>query len=72
MADFHKPGIYGSGRVWANAWNEFRRAPSRVGRDRRAAVNFVVCFGWGDIFFRAFREFAFSNSFVDPVSEQPT
>ena len=20
-ADFHKPGIYGSGRVWANAWD---------------------------------------------------
>ena len=25
----------------------------------------VVCFGWGG-FFRAFHEFAFSNSFVDP------
>ena len=56
---------------WANAWNVFRRAPSRVGRGRRAAVNFVVCFGWGDFFFRAFHEFTFSNSFVDSVSEQP-
>ena len=50
-ADFHKPGIYGgSVRVWANAWDVFRRAPSRVGRGRRAAVNFVVCFGWGQFF----------------------
>ena len=49
-ADFHKPGIYGSGRVWANAWDVFRRAPSRVGRGRRAAVDFVVCFGWGGFF----------------------
>ena len=46
-------------------------APSRVGRGRRASVNFVVCFGWGEFFFCAFHEFAFSNSFVDPVSEQP-
>ena len=44
-ADFHKPGIYGSGRVWANAWDVFRRAPSRGGRGRRAAVDIVVCFG---------------------------
>ena len=29
-ADFHKPGIYGgSGRVWANTWDVFRRTPSR-------------------------------------------
>ena len=44
-ADFHKPVIYGSGRVWANAWDVFRRMPSRVGRGRRAAVALVVCFG---------------------------
>ena len=37
-ADLHKPGIYGSGRVWANAWDVSRRAPSRGGRGRRAAV----------------------------------
>ena len=49
-ADVHKPGIYGSGRVWANAWDVFRRAPSRGGRGRRAAVDFVVCFGCGGIF----------------------
>ena len=43
-ADFHKFGIYGSVRVWANAWDVFRRTPSRGGRGRRAAVDFVVCF----------------------------
>ena len=49
-ADFHKPGIYTSGRVWANAWHVVFRAPSQGGRGRRAAVDFVVCFGWGDFF----------------------
>ena len=49
-ADFHKPGIYGSGGVWANAWDVFRRAPSRGGRGRRAAVDIVVCFGRGGFF----------------------
>ena len=49
-ADFHKPGIYGSGRVWANAWDVFPHMPSRVGRGRRAAVDFVACFRWGGIF----------------------
>ena len=48
-ADFHKPGIYGSGRVWANALDVFRRPPFRGDRDRRAAVDFVVCFGCGGI-----------------------
>ena len=52
-AIFHKPGIYGSGRVWANAWDVFRPVPSRGGRGRRVAVDFVVCFGWGG-FFRVF------------------
>ena len=47
-ADFHKAGIYGgSVRVWAAAWDVFRRAPSRVSRGGRAAVDFVVCFGMG-------------------------
>ena len=52
-ADFHKPGIYGgSVRVWATAWDVFRRAPSRVGRDRRVAVRGVY---WvGRIFFVLF------------------
>ena len=49
-ADFHKPGIYGSGRVWANAWDVFPRILSRVGRGRGAAVDFVVSFGWGGFF----------------------
>ena len=35
--------------MWANAWNVFCRALSRVG-GRRAAVNFVVRFGWGAFF----------------------
>ena len=48
-ADFHKPGIYGRGRVWANAWDVFRRTSSRGGRGRRVAVDFVVCFGCGGI-----------------------
>ena len=49
-ADFHKPGIYGSGRVWTNAWDVSRRAPSRGGRGRRSAVGIVVCFGRGGFF----------------------
>ena len=43
-ADFHKPGIYGSERVRANAWDVFFRVPSRVGRGRWANVGFAVCF----------------------------
>ena len=39
-ADFHKPRMYGgSVQVWANAWDVFRRTPSRDGRGRRAAVD---------------------------------
>ena len=49
-ADLHEPGIYGSGRVWANAWDVSRRAPSRGGRGRRSAVGIVVCFGRGGFF----------------------
>ena len=49
-ADFYKPGTYENGRVWANAWDVSRRIPSRGGRGRRAAVDFVVCFGYSDIF----------------------
>ena len=48
-----KPGIYGSERVWTNARDVFRSTPSRNGHGRRAAVDFVVCFGWGG-FFRVF------------------
>ena len=60
-ADFHKLGIYGSERVWASAWDVFRRAPSRVGRGRRAAVAFVVCFGWSSFFRFFFFRFFFSS-----------
>ena len=28
--------------MWANAWNVFRRTPSRVGRGRRAAVSLFL------------------------------
>ena len=49
-ADFHKPGIYGSGRVGANAWNVFRRAPSRGSRGRRAAVDFRGVFWMRRVF----------------------
>ena len=59
--DPHKPGINGSTREWANAWDVFRRKPSRVGRGRQAAVDFVVSFGCGgivrDIFFLDFSFF---------------
>ena len=41
-ADFHKLGIYESGRVWANAWDVFRRTPPRGDRACRAAVDFVL------------------------------
>ena len=44
-ADFHKLGIYESGRVWANAWDVFRRTPSRDGCGYRVAVDFVVSLG---------------------------
>ena len=44
-ADFNKPGIYGRGRVLANAWDVVNRTPSLGGRGCRAAVDFAVCFG---------------------------
>ena len=56
-ADFHKPGIYGSARVWTNAWDVFRRAPSRGGRGRWAAVDFVVFLGGADFFVFIFVRF---------------
>ena len=37
---------------------------SRVGRGRRAAVDFVVCFGWGGFFFRVSQVTTFSNSYI--------
>ena len=59
-ADFHKRGIEGgSARVWATACDVFCRTPSRVGRGRRAAVDFDVCFGWGAYFSFFFSIFFF-------------
>ena len=49
VSDFHKPGIYGYGRVWVNARDVFRCTPPRGDRVRRAAVDFVVGFGCGGI-----------------------
>ena len=49
-ADFHKPRIFAVERVWANASDVVFCAPSRDGRGRRAAVDLVVCFGWGNFF----------------------
>ena len=61
-AEIHNLGIYGSGRVWANAWDVFRLAPSRGGRGGWAAVDFVVCvFGWAG-FFSVFFDFFPSNA----------
>ena len=66
-ADFYKPGIYGSGRVWANAWDVFPRMPSRVGRGRQGAVDFVVCFGLG-VFFCVFFSIFFSLERTRPAA----
>ena len=63
-ADFHKPGIYGSGRVWASAWGAFRRGLSL----EVVAVAGLMWVSWcvfdGADFFRIFHEFAFSNSYT--------
>ena len=56
-ADFYKPGIDGSGRVRANAWDVFRRALYRYGRGCRAAVDigvFLVGRMFYGFFFRNF------------------
>ena len=70
-ADFHKPWIYGSERVWANAWDVFRRMLSRVGRGRRAAVDFVACFGWGGFFRVSFSFFLFFERKRPTASMRP-
>ena len=69
-ADFHKPGTYGSGQVWANAWDLFRPAPSRGGRGCWAAVDFVVCFGWGEVFSRMYI-FKFVHEYTTAGCERP-
>ena len=49
-------------------WNVFRRAPSRGGRGRRAAVDIVVCFGRGG-FFVVFVFFDFFSSHAHGLHE---
>ena len=70
-ADLHKPGIYGSGRGRANAWDVFRRAPSRGGRGCRAAVDFVVCFGCGRNFLCYFFSIFFFERTLPAASMRP-
>ena len=57
------------GGVWANAWDVFRRTPSRGGRGRRAAVDFVVCFGAAG--FRVFFCFVFFERTRTAASMRP-
>ena len=46
---FTNPGSMEAGE-YGLTWDVFHRAPSRGGRGRRVAVDFVVCFGWGVLF----------------------
>ena len=52
-------------RVWANAWDVFRRTPSRGGRGRRAAVDFVEGFRCGGVYFLCFLVFWFFVFFFE-------
>ena len=45
-----------------------RRAPSRDGRGRRAAVDFVVCFGCGEVFLCFLSIFSFSFERIWPAA----
>ena len=69
-ADFHKPGIYGSGRVWANAWDVFRRAPLEV-----VAVAGLLWISWcvlgGAIFFVFFSVLFFFERTRPAASMRP-
>ena len=60
-ANFHKPGIYGSGRVWANVGRVLSRAVSRWSRSPGCCgcCGFRCVFGVG----RFFRSFSFSFLF---------
>ena len=60
----------GSVRVWATASDVFSRAPSRVGRVGRAAVDFVVCFEWGG-FLSFFYRFYFFERTLPTASARP-
>ena len=70
-SDFHKPGIYGSRRVWAIVCDVFPCMTSRVGRGRRAAVDFVVRYGWGGFSFLFFRYFFFFERTRSAASMRP-
>ena len=62
-ADFRKPGIYGSGRVWSNVWDVFPRMQSRVRRGRRLLLISWCVLGGADffsVFF--FSDFFFLNT----------
>ena len=62
-------GRFPQTRDLSNACDLFRRAPSRGGHGRRAAVEFVVCFGWDGLFrvlIFFFRSFFFSNAHEIP------
>ena len=56
--------------MWANAWDVFNCTPSRGGRGRRAAVDFVVCFGCGEILF-FFRVVFFERTRPDASVKPP-
>ena len=49
----------------------FRRAPPRGGCGRRAAVDFVVCFGWGGFFRVFFLDFFFFERTRPAASMRP-
>ena len=54
-----------------NARDEFHRTPSRVGRGRRASVDFVVCFGCDGISF-LFVYFVFFLECTRPATREAT
>ena len=62
-ADFFKPGIYGNGRIWSNAWDVFRRRRVEMvavagllwisccvlsGVDFFVIFFFLFCFSWNE------------------------
>ena len=49
-------------QVWVNAWDVFRRTPSRDSRGRRGAVDFLVCFECGGISCDFFSFFCFERT----------
>ena len=70
LRELYEANFYGSGRVWANAWQAFRPTPSRGVRGRWPAVDFVVCLECGSSVYFIFSMigFAFSNSCTRPLA----